>query len=209
MFVAAAASFLTAALYIRAMFRGAAKPNRVTWLMWSIAPFIGSAAAVYSGVTWAAVPVFMMGFSPFLIFTASFFTPKAYWKLGGFDYLCGGLSALALLLWIATMDPNISILLAIVSDAIAALPTLTKAYRQPQTESIGPFVTGVFNATVSLVVAVGWSFAEVAFPIYLLALNLLIVALLARTIVQRKREVRILLRVCLQSGLPQWLQLRK
>jgi hypothetical protein len=28
-FVAAAASFITAALYIRAMFRGAAKPNRV------------------------------------------------------------------------------------------------------------------------------------------------------------------------------------
>ncbi len=186
MFVAAAASFITAALYIRAMFRGAAKPNRVTWLMWSIAPFIGTAAAVYSGVTWAAVPVFMMGFSPFLIFIASFFTEKAYWKLGGFDYLCGGLSALALLLWVVTMDPDVSIMLAIVSDAIAAVPTLTKAYRMPQTEAIWPFLTGIFNSTVSLIVAVTWSFAEVAFPIYLLALNLLLVALLARAISSRQ-----------------------
>ncbi|MGE5555728.1 MAG: hypothetical protein ACM3UY_05625 [Methanocella sp.] len=185
-FVAAAASFITAALYIRAMFRGAAKPNRVTWLMWSIAPFIGTAAAVYSGVTWAAVPVFMMGFSPFLIFIASFFTEKAYWKLGGFDYLCGGLSALALLLWVVTMDPDVSIMLAIVSDAIAAVPTLTKAYRMPQTEAIWPFLTGIFNSTVSLIVAVTWSFAEVAFPIYLLALNLLLVALLARAISSRQ-----------------------
>jgi len=185
-FVAAAASFITAALYIRAMCRGAAKPNRVTWLMWSIAPFIGTAAAVYSGVTWAAVPVFMMGFSPFLIFIASFFTEKAYWKLGGFDYLCGGLSALALLLWAVTMDPDVSIMLAIVSDAIAAVPTLTKAYRMPQTEAIWPFLTGIFNSTVSLIVAVTWSFAEVAFPIYLLALNLLLVALLARAISSRQ-----------------------
>jgi hypothetical protein len=135
---------------------------------------VGGCARVYDGV------------SPFLIFIASFFTEKAYWKLGGFDYLCGGLSALALLLWAVTMDPDVSIMLAIVSDAIAAVPTLTKAYRMPQTEAIWPFLTGIFNSTVSLIVAVTWSFAEVAFPNYLLALNLLLVALLARAISSRQ-----------------------
>ncbi|MCL5949295.1 MAG: hypothetical protein M1490_02315, partial [Candidatus Bathyarchaeota archaeon] len=67
-FAAAFASLAAAGLYIRAMFRGKAKPNRVTWLMWSIAPFIATAAAMYTGVTWAAIPVFMTGFAPFLIF---------------------------------------------------------------------------------------------------------------------------------------------
>ena len=72
-FAAAIASLIAAGLYIRAMVKGQTKPNRVTWLMWSIAPFIATAAEVYSGVTWAVIPVFMTGFAPFLIFCASIF----------------------------------------------------------------------------------------------------------------------------------------
>ncbi len=131
-FAAAFASILGAALYIRSMFRGNAKPNRVTWLMWSIAPFIATAAAASSGVTWAAIPVFMTGFAPFLIFVASFFTKKAYWKLTTFDYLCGALSAVALILWFVTMEPNLAISLAIASDALAAIPTLGEGLAYPR-----------------------------------------------------------------------------
>ena len=179
-FAAAFASILGAALYIRSMFRGNAKPNRVTWLMWSIAPFIATAAAASSGVTWAAIPVFMTGFAPFLIFTASFFTKKAYWKLTTFDYLCGALSAVALILWFVTMEPNLAISLAIASDALAAIPTLTKAWRTPETESVWPFITGLFNALTSFVVATLFTFSEVAFPAYLVIINILLVLALYR-----------------------------
>jgi hypothetical protein len=174
-FAAAFASLLGAALYIRSMFRGNAKPNRVTWLMWSIAPFIATAAAASSGVTWAAIPVFMTGFAPFLIFVASFFTKKAYWKLAPFDYLCGALSAVALILWFVTMEPNLAISLAIASDALAAIPTLAKAWRIPESESVWPFITGLFNAATSFVVATTFTFPEIAFPAYLIIINVLLV----------------------------------
>lgn len=178
-FAAAIASLIAAGLYIRAMVKGQTRPNRVTWLMWSIAPFIATAAEVYSGVTWAVIPVFMTGFAPFLIFCASIFT-KAYWRLGKFDYLCGAISVLALVLWVITMEPVLSIILAIVADAIASIPTLTKAYHNPETESVWPFLTGIFNAAVALAVAMTWSFNEVSFPIYLLAINVLLVLMVHR-----------------------------
>jgi hypothetical protein len=178
-FAAAIASLIAAGLYIRAMIKGQTRPNRVTWLMWSIAPFIATAAEIYSGVTWAVIPVFMTGFAPFLIFCASFFT-KAYWKLCRFDYFCGGISALALVLWVVTMEPVLSIILAIAADAIASIPTLKKAYRNPETESVWPFITGIFNAVAALVVAVTWSFTEISFPIYLLAINILLVLVVHR-----------------------------
>ncbi len=174
-FAAAFASLLGATIYIRSMFRGNAKPNQVTWLMWSIAPFIATAAAISNGVTWAAIPVFMTGFAPFLIFTASFFTKKAYWKLGTFDYLCGALSGVALILWFVTMEPNLAISLAIASDALAAIPTLTKAWRIPETESVWPFITGLFNALTSFMVATLFTFSEIAFPAYLVIINVLLV----------------------------------
>jgi len=170
-FIAAFATLVATYLYISSMFKGAAKPNRVSWLMWSIAPFIAAAAAISNGVGWAALPVFMSGFSPFLIFTASFVTKKAYWKLASFDYVCGVLSGLALILWYVTKDPNVAIVFAIASDGLASIPTLTKAWNYPETESAWPFIVGVFNASTSFGAATMWAFSEYAFPLYLIAIN--------------------------------------
>jgi len=174
-FLAAFAALLAAFAYIRSMFRSATNPNRMTWLMWAVAPFTATAAAVSKGVGWAVLPVFMSGFSPFLIFTASFFTKKAYWKLSSFDYLCGALSVSALVFWYLTDEPNVAIVFAMVSDAFAAVPTLRKAWNHPETESVWPFVVGVFSASTSFAAAVAWTFSELAFPVYLIVTNILLV----------------------------------
>ena len=175
-FVAAFASLLATYVYIRSMFRGGAKPNRVSWLMWSIAPFIATAAAISNGVGWAVLPVFMSGFSPFLILTASFVTKKASWKLASFDYVCGVLSVLALGLWYVTRNPNVAIAFAIASDGLASIPTLTKAWNHPETESAWPFIVGIFNASTSFGAATMWTFSEYAFPAYLIAINIMLVS---------------------------------
>ena len=158
-FVAAFASLLAALVYIRSMFKGQTKPNRVTWFMWSVAPFIATAAALSDGVGLAIVPVFMSGFCPFLVFAASFLSKKAYWKLSTFDYICGILSALALVFWYLTSNPNVAIIFAIVSDALAGVPTIIKALRNPETESAWPFIVGVFSPFTSFLVATAWTFA--------------------------------------------------
>jgi hypothetical protein len=178
--VAVFATLVAALVYIRSMFRGQTKPNRVTWLMWTIAPFTATFAAVSNGVTWAAVPVFMSGLSPFLILLASFLNKKAYWKLSAFDYLCGALSALALFLWFITSNPNVAIVFAIAGDALAAIPTLRKAWRNPETESPWPFVVGTFSPMTSFLVAAAWSFSQIAFPAYLVAVNVLLALSVSR-----------------------------
>jgi hypothetical protein len=173
--IAASATLVAAIAYIRSMFKGKTKPNRVTWLMWTIAPFTATFAAFSSGVTWAAVPVFMSGLSPCLILFASFLNKRAYWKLSTFDYACGALSALALVLWYVTENPNLAIVFAIFSDALAAIPTIRKAWRNPQTEFRWPFVVGVFSPLTSFLVATNWAFSEIAFPAYLVGINILLV----------------------------------
>jgi hypothetical protein len=179
-FVAAAGSLAAALVYIRSMFRGQTKPNRVTWFMWSVAPFVATAAAVSNGVGWAVIPVFMSGFGPFLIFTASFFSKKAYWKHTSFDYICGALSGLAIILWYLTSNPNVAIVFAIVSDALAAVPTLLKAWRNPQTESAWPYLIGIFVPLTSFLVASAWNFSELAFPSYLIMINILLLYTVVR-----------------------------
>jgi hypothetical protein len=173
-FVAAFATLLATFVYVRSMFKGGAKPNRVSWFMWSIAPFIATAAAISNGVGWAALPVFMSGLSPFLIFTASFVSKKAHWTLASFDYVCGVLSGLALVLWYVTEDPNVAIAFAIASDGLASIPTLTKAWKHPETEVAWPFMVGVFNASTSFFASAIWAFSVYAFPMYLIVINILL-----------------------------------
>ncbi len=184
--VAAFASLLGALGYIRSMFRGQTIPNRVTWFMWSIAPFIATAASFSVGVTWAVLPVLMSGVSPFMIFMASFFTKKATWKISSFDYLCGAFSALAIVFWYVTHDPNLAIIFAILSDTLAAIPTLTKAWRNPQTESVWPFLIGIFGPITSFIVATSSAFSEIAFPAYLILINLLLLLATSKKFIQKK-----------------------
>ncbi|MGA3290847.1 MAG: hypothetical protein ABSD42_11485 [Candidatus Bathyarchaeia archaeon] len=142
--------------------------------MWTIAPFIATVAAISNGVRWAVLPVFMSGFSPLLILIASFLIIKAYWKPSSFDYVCGALSSMALILWYVTKDPNVAIVFAIASDGLAAIPTLTKAWNHPETESAWPFIVGIFSPLTSFGAAITWTFSEYAFPSYLTVLNIML-----------------------------------
>jgi len=179
-FVGALIAFIGAIGYVRDTLRGDTKPNRMTWFLWTLAPFIGTAAAVVDGVGWAVLPVFMAGFGPFMVFVASFVNKNAYWKLDKFDYGCGFLSIMALVLWALTNEPLVAIFLAIVADAFAAIPTLVKAWQHPETESANIFAASFFAALTSFAAIQYWSMAEYAFPAYLVAIKALLVFFITR-----------------------------
>ncbi|EHE92555.1 hypothetical protein LLCRE1631_02013 [Lactococcus lactis subsp. lactis CNCM I-1631] len=158
--------------YLIASLRGRVKPNRITWLIWGIAPLISTAASLSTGVSWASLPVFMAGFGPILVFIVSSFNKAAYWRIERFDYICGLVSILSLVAWYLTKSPNVAISLAILSDALAALPTMLKGWKYPETENSFLFLGSLFSASTSFTEIHHWNFAEVAFPIYLILLSL-------------------------------------
>ena len=114
----------------------------------------------------------MAGFGPLLVLLASFINKKAYWKLEKFDYVCGLCSILALALWGITKQPVVAIIFSILSDGFAAIPTLIKSWKYPETETVNAYAAGLFCALTSFVAVKMWSFSEVAFPVYLVLLNL-------------------------------------
>lgn len=185
-FVGAAVNLFGAFFYIKETIRGNTKPNRVTWLLWSIAPLIATIAALADGVRLSVLPVFMSGFVPLLIFIFSFVNRNSYWQLEKFDYLCGLFSVLALIFWGITKNPAIAIIFAIASDGSAALPTLVKAWKYPETETGTPYMTGLFSALTSFTAIKVWNFSYYAFPIYLVIVcTLLILAVYRNRILQK------------------------
>jgi hypothetical protein len=174
--IGAAINVVGTSSYVRDTLQGRNKPNRMSFLMWSIAPIIGVAASFAQGVTWAVIPVFFTAFCPFIVFLASFINPNSYWKLGVFDYLCGLFSVLALVLWYFTHIANIAIVFAMLSDGLAGLPTVIKAWRFPHTESATGYVASSMSVLTSFAATPVWSFAAVAFPAYIFCLNTLIIS---------------------------------
>lgn len=170
--------------YLKDTIQGRAKPNRVTWLLWTIAPLIATVAALTEGVKWSVLPVFMAGFCPLLVFIASFVNKNAYWKLGILDYWCGFWAILALILWGITKNPTLAVIFSIVSDGCAALPALIKAWQHPETETIAVYATALVSALTSFAAVKTWKLIEIAFPLYLIAANSLIIIL----ILCRRRE---------------------
>lgn len=186
--VGAGLNFSGTLLYLRDTIHGDTKPNRVSFVLWALSPMIATAAALSDGVRWAVLPVFMSGFGPLVIFVASFFNKRAYWKLGRFDYLCGLFSVLALILWQVTHNPSIAILFAIISDGFATLPTLVKAWSRPDTETAVSYLLALVAALTSFAALRSRAFTEYAFPSYLVIANLLLYLTSRRTI--QKNAVR-------------------
>jgi len=160
------------AIYIRDTVVGRAKPNRITWFLWAIAPLIGTGAAITAHADlWATVRVFLAGFMPLIVFIASFFNKQSYWKLSRFDYLCGACSLVAMVLWLAIDVPRIAILFAALGDGLAALPTIIKGWKHPETESGLTFLLGFIGVLLVLPSIPVWNIENSAFQIYLLIAN--------------------------------------
>jgi hypothetical protein len=174
--------------YVVATIKGKAKPNRVSWGLWALAPLIAFAAELGQGVGIQSLLTFMVGFGPLMVFIASFVGKKAYWKITKFDWWCGGLSLAALALWAITRDGNVAIFFAILADALAAVPTIAKAYKDPKSESYPVFLFGGISAGITLLTIDNWSFANYGFPAYIFAICALMVGLITFPRTRRNYE---------------------
>lgn len=170
--IGALINFAGGVSYVLATFKGQAKPNRMTWFLWALGPFIATAAQLKSGVGLSTFAVFVSGLLPFLVFCGSFVNKKAYWQLGWSDYGCGALAVLGLVLWVITEDPVMAIVFSILADTVAALPTLWKAWKYPETEDGLTFVLGFVGNFIALLAVQSLAFEAMGFQIYLCALTL-------------------------------------
>ena len=158
--------------------QGKVKPNRITWFLWALAPFIAFYAQIKQGVGIQSLLTFTVGFIPIIIFLASFVNKKAYWKITRLDWLCGILSVGGVILWQVTKIGNIAITFAILADFLAALPTIIKSYTNPDSENYLLYFTNAVSAGLTLLTIKNWNFETVSFPLYIFVLTGLLAVLI-------------------------------
>lgn len=179
-------------VYIRDILKGKSKPNLVTWGLWALTPLIatGSALSAHANL-WATIRIFMSGFGPFLIFLTGIFISQSYWKLSKFDYVCGFFSLIALGVWLLAGSPLLAILLAAIADMFATLPTIIKAWKYPETETLYTYFIGLLTTIIIIPAIPIWNIENSAFQIYLLLANATLFLIVSRVyILKHKRNIK-------------------
>jgi len=155
--------------YIRDIRRGQVQPSLVTWFLWSLAPLITLAAQLFSGDVGSETALTaVVGLCPLLVFLAGL--NHGAWKPKPFDWWCGALAIVALVLWRLTSNSEVGVSLSIAADALGAVPTLRKAYAHPESESARFFALFAISAFVTLLTIPHATIVSAGFASYIFAL---------------------------------------
>lgn len=166
--------------YLYETITGKSKPNRITWLLWGLLPMITFVAQRVQGVEGLSWASFAAGFTPLLIVGASFLNKKAYWKTQPLDYILMVAAVLGIVLWFITKEPNIAILLVLIADLLASIPTIIKSFKHPETESWIAYAISSLGFGISILAIHVFNFENSAFVIYLFSVQVLLTALTIR-----------------------------
>lgn len=166
--------------YLGSVLRGEAKPHMISWFFWGLAPMIAFFAQwqeqhVISPQAWVT---FALGLGPFIILGASLVKNKPDWSFTRLDIGCALLAGAGLILWQLTDSPVLALVLCMGADLAAGLPTVIKAYRKPESEYAPAYFLSSIAMVVTLLTITQWNFVTYVFPLYMLAVNVLMSGIL-------------------------------
>lgn len=176
--------------YIRATIRGEAKPNPVSWLLWSLTPLISFFAGLSDGFDALLVVTLATGLSPLLVFLIAITkTPKSL-RFNRLNVTCFLIAISGIGLWSVTDHPLLAIWLAIAADIVSALPTLAKIIKHPYSEYMPTYIISAFGMVLAIVAGDTLNPLALAFPVYVLLINLGIVGLISFVRAKRRLQIR-------------------
>jgi len=176
--------------YIRATIRGEAKPNPVSWLLWSFTPLISFFAGLSNGFDALLIVTLATGISPLLVFLIAVVKNPRSLRFNKLNVSCFIIALLGIGLWTITDHPLLAIWLAILADIVSAIPTLAKIIRHPYSEYMPTYIINGGGMLLAILATDTLSPLALAFPIYILLINIVIVGLIASVRAKRRLQIK-------------------
>lgn len=159
--------------YVKDMLYGNTRPNAVSYVLWAITGIIAVLAQVSAGASWSLAFLIALTFNACLIAFLSL-RGYGYKKYTALDWSCLLLAIASLVLWKITENPVVALVLSVVGDFFAALPTIAKAYKDPNSELAFGWFLVVIASSLSILSSTKWNTANLIVPMYSLGESALI-----------------------------------
>jgi len=148
--------------YIRDTLRGNTFPHRITWFLWGFIPFVTVAVQLRDHVGIQTVMTFSYFATAMAVLVTSFLARRGSWQVTPFDWACGGVCLAAVAVYAATLKGDLAISLLLTAEFFAAVPTVRKSWKAPETETWNVFLAGVVSSSITLLTVRHWTFPTYA-----------------------------------------------
>lgn len=172
--------------YIIAVLRGKARPNRASWLIWTMVGCALAGSYYASGARHTIWVPLSNIIGPFIIAVLSLRHGEGGWNK--FDKLCLGGAAGSLAVWLLFDAPLIALLSNLFLDFMGALPTIKKSYLEPDGEDKLTWALFVLGDVLNLLAIEKRDFEILIYPVYMILVNGTIAILIWRSL-KRKTVV--------------------
>lgn len=134
--VATILAFVGNISYLKDVFRSRVHPHPYTWFIWSIVSLVTFFGALQKGAGIGALPTGVSEAFTLIIFFFSlkYLFSQKVWHIRKIDHYFFVTALLGLIPWYLTKDPTISVVVVVIIDLIAFVPTLRKTWEHPNTE---------------------------------------------------------------------------
>jgi hypothetical protein len=152
--------------YIRDVLRGGdTKPNAVSFFLWTVLEVIALIAQIQAGASWSIIILIGVTFNTTLV-TILALIGYGYKEYGKTEVICVIFAVLAIVIWQVTGEPVLAILLSILADAFASIPTLVKTYKYPESEHAFSWFLITLGGICGILATNIFNTANLAYPIY-------------------------------------------
>jgi len=180
--IATVMAFVSYIPYIRNMLSGKTKPHAFSWLVWGTLTAIAFVGQVSEG---AGPSAWVTGFTAcvsFFIFVTALWTGEK--DIAKSDWLSLVGAGIAMLLWWATSDPLIAVILITLIDALGFFPTFRKSYHKPYEETAITFAISGLKFVIAIIALENLTPTTWLYPASLVFMNGIFVIML---LIRRKQ----------------------
>ncbi len=164
--------------YLKDILKEKVKPHPYTWFVWSLVSGINLFGQVAKGAGIGAIPTAASEIFTVIIF---FFSLKYGFKnIQKRDTYFLIIALLGIIPWIITKDPTISVIIVVIIDLIAFIPTLQKTWAHPETENSILYKMNVLRHGLTLLSLQSYNIATTLHSISMIITNTLMTVFLSK-----------------------------
>lgn len=161
--------------YIRDIIKGKTKPHAFTWLIWTILGIVGFSAQISDNAGPGAYMNLVNIFVGIYILFAGF---KYRSNIVKSDYISLIMALLTIPLWLITKNPLWSVLLILIIDIFAFIPTIRKSFMNPYSETAETYFINSLKHLLSISALTRYTLITSLYPSYLVSVNFLFLVFL-------------------------------
>lgn len=181
--IAALLAFIGNISYLKAVYKNSVKPHPYSWFIWSIVSMTTFFGGLVKGAGIGALPTGVAeGFTIiiFIFSLKSLFHKKDRSNVRFIDHIFLIIAVLGLIPWILTKDPTISVIVVVLVDLIAFIPTFRKTWFHPNTEQPLLYRMNVIRHILTLFSLEAYNIATTFHSIAMICTNTLMLLFIKR-----------------------------